>query len=206
MRELNKTTDLHKYLRSGNLTKPFLPTWYVFDKITLDYETKTKQGKVLTKLDCIITWIKHNVKMEMEDKEFIKNKKFQRTANEIWESGKATGCTDYAILFCVFARQLGYPCTLLHTASNNWINSYKNGETTNHSGHSFCECYINGKWVLVDPTFSQITQEYNIEKLNLDYKVGNCNIFYPYIRDLDLKAKQTIKEHNDNMDKLCQNI
>ena len=205
MEKLNNTTDLKKYLRFGNLTQPFLETAYILNKITIDYEAKQKQGKSVTILESIINWIKYNIRTENISEKFQHNNKFQRLAKEIWESGLSTGCTDYAILFCVFARQLGYPCTLLHTAQSEWLEKLKNNEKINyHSGHSFCECYYNNEWILVDPTCREIVRDYNPQKIELHYNVGESSTFIPYIRDLDLGKKQTLKEHNDQMDKLCK--
>ena len=207
MKKLNTTSDLKKYLNFGNLTTPFLENGVVFNKVNIDYTTKTKQGKKITILDSLISWIKYNVKLEKNNKEFINANKFQRTAKEIWDSKIATGCTDYAILFCVFARQLGYPCTFLHTAQYEWLQKLKNEEYINvHCGHSFCECYYNNEWILIDPTCREITHKYNPSKLELNYTVGESSIFIPYMRNLDLGKKQTQKEHNDQMDEICKKI
>ena len=207
MEKLNKPNDIEKYLSFGNLTKPFLEKEYILEKIEMDYNAKIKQGRNVTLLDCLIAWIKHNIKTEREDKEFIRANKFQRTAKEIWESGRATGCTDYATIFCTLARQLGYSCALLHTAEHNWLQKLKNGERLDyHTGHSFCECYYNNHWVLVDPTCNEITENYNPQKLELNYLVGDSSTFVPYFRGLDLCQKQTLRQHNDTMDEMCKNL
>ena len=161
MEKLNTTTDTQKYLKPGKLTQNFLDENLLKEKVYMDYLAKIKQGKNVTKLDCLIAWIKHNIKTEKQDAEFVRTNKFQRTAKQIWESGKSTGCTDYAIVFCTLARQLGFPSTLLHTAQLEWLQKFKNDKNINyHSGHSFCECFYNGKWVLVDPTCNKITKNY----------------------------------------------
>ena len=117
-----------------------------------------------------------------------------RTAQEIWESKKASGCTDYAILYATFARTLGVPTTLLHTAEYDWLQKLKNGEdSTMHFGHSFCECYFGDKWVLVDPTCKHIERNYNPKKLELSYKVGGKSVFIPYFRGLDLGENKMLK-------------
>ena len=110
-------------------------------------------------------------------------------------------------MFATLARQLNIPTTLLHTAQYEWFKEFKAGNKTKlHSGHTFCECFIDNKWVLVDPTCRQITTEYNVSKLELNYKVGNSSVFIPYKRDLDLKIKQTISQHNRTMDKYCEEM
>lgn len=206
MEELNKSTDVEFYLNSGVLTQPFLDEEYVYEKVMKDYNAKLEKNGQASKIESLQYWIKKNVKYS-DDKKFRDKWKFGRTAKEIWESKLATGCTDYAILFATFARQIGIPTTLLHTAEYNWLLRLKNNEDFNiHYGHSFCECYIDGKWILVDPTCCTTQSEYNADKLILDYKVGDSNLYIPYFRGLDLGTKQSTKEHNDLMDKECRDL
>ena len=42
-----------------------------------------------------------------------------------------------------------------------------------------------------------------IVKKQLDYNVAGKNVFIPYFRGLDLEKKQTVKEHNDEMNRDC---
>ena len=150
-------------------------------------------------------WINHIIKFS-KDETFVSNNKFQRTAQEIWESSFAVGCSDYAILFATFARQLGWATTILVTAEINWLKDLYGGKNSHHSGHYFCECYYDNKWILVDPTCKKIQKEYSSDILNLSYNIHNSNQFVPYLRCLDLGKKQTIKEHNIEMDKICKKI
>lgn len=204
MEKLNITTDLDFYLKSGPFTKPFLDPDYVKKRVMVDYNHRKDNGKNANKLASLFCWIKHEMKSS-KDQDFIDKNKFRRTAQEIWEIGLCTGCTDWAILFATFARQLGYPTTFLTTAQDLWLKQLKNNESFNcHTGHSFCESFYNGKWVLVDPTFMKIEEDYNPEKLELSYDVGDSNVFIPYFRGLDLGVKQSVREHNKNMDKLCK--
>lgn len=201
MEKLNNTKDVEKYLNSGEMTKPFLDADFVLSKVMYDYNARKEMGKECSKLQSLYLWIHHNVKFVKDDP---KAKKFQRTAKEIWESKVSSGCTDYAMLFCVFARQIGIPTTLLHTAELNWIERLKNGERDGmHYGHSFCECYDDGKWILVDPSSMEIEYEYNPDYIELSYKVGEGNVFIPYLRGLDLGESQTVKEHNEIMEEKC---
>ncbi len=206
MDKLNNSTDLDNYLANGTFTKPFLSSNYVNERVMTDYSFKKNNGENAHELVSLMCWIKHIMK-SAKDQEFIDKHKFRRTAQEIWESGLCTGCTDWAILFATFARQLGYPTTFLTTAQDLWFNKLKNNESiNNHIGHSFCECFYKGKWVLVDPTFMKIEEEYNPSKLELSYNVGGSNTYIPYFRGLDLEVKQSIRDHNRNMDKLCNDL
>ena len=204
MESLNNSNDIRYYLLHGNLTQPFLSDEYVLEKVLIDYNSKVDSGHKITKIESLYNWIDKNVNYARGDNEFLKRYKFQRTAEEIWESKKMTGCTDYAILFATFARQIGIPTTFLHTAEKNWLISLKNNvKNEGHRGHSFCECFYEGKWMLVDPTQRKLQQNYNPDCLKLAYQVNGNFEFVPYFRGLDLEKKQTIKEHNLIMDDLC---
>lgn len=203
MEKLNNSSDVEKYKQSTPLTKPFLSKELIHEKIMLDLKHKHKEGEHIYYLKSLYYWIKHNVKYSAEPK--IQAKKFQRSANEIWESGKASGCTDFAILYATFARTLGIPATILHTAEYGWVKKLQNGEDYSvHYGHSFCECYFNGKWVLVDPTCCRVVENYNLDKLELPYQVGGKSVYLPYYRGLDLGGKQNVEEHNKKMDEACR--
>ena len=209
MEKPNTTSDVQKYLQSGQLTQPFLPDDFVVQKVMWDYHSKLDQGLPASKLASLFCWINKNIEFERKDKDFVESNKFMRNAEQIWQSKKATGCTDYAIVFACFARQLGISTTFLHTAEQNYLNRLKSGERNNrHVGHSFCECFYDGRWVLVDPTFKKIEYEYCANKIELSYNIGENNVFVPYLRDLDLGQRQNIKQHNDIMDKMCgeQNV
>lgn len=193
------------YLTNGNLTQPFLTDEYVLEKVLCDYNSKIRRGKQTTKIESLFNWINYNLKFG--DKEFNKEFRFQRVASEIWESKTTTGCTDYAILFVTFARQLGIPTTILHIAEKSWVERLQqNKDYMHHYGHSFCECFYEGKWILVDPTYRKIEQEYNPDLLKLSYKVGGSSTFIPYQRWLDLEKRQSTTQHNKLMDEICREI
>lgn len=196
--------DKEFFLNAGELTKPFVSSQEIYDKVMLDFNAKTREGIKITKLDSLMSYI-HKYISSSDDKEFIYDNKFQRTAKEIFCSGVSTGCTDYAVVFCTFARQLGLPTTLLHTADVGWLRSLKQGQSRKHFGHSFCECYYGDRWLLIDPTSRKIIVDYDPNFISLPYYVGTSCQFIAYMRCLDLK-KQSIKEHNDMMDKLCFNL
>lgn len=203
MKKLNKTSDVKKYLQFGNLTQPFLSNDYVLDMVMRDYNAKLKLNGQANKLESLYLWLNNNVEYS-KNQDFRDKYKFQRTAEEIWKSKQTTGCTDYCVVFATLARQIGIPTTFLHTAEKNWLNRLKNSEDyKSHCGHAFCECFYNGEWVLVDPTCKEIQKNYDANLLHLNYNVGGNYDFIPYLRDLDLKTKQTIKEYNETMDKFC---
>ncbi len=197
MEKLIKLTekDVKIYMQSGALTKPFLSDEIVKNKVLYDKITYPQANDI----ESLMRWIHAHVKSS-NDRELANNLKFQRTAKEIWESGISTGCTDWATLFVTFARQLGISSTLLHTAEKSFVKDVQTGKIINVcKGHSFCECYFMGKWILVDPTFKRIEYEYDCNNIHLNYLVGKSYDYISYYRGLDLGKKQTIKDHNDEM-------
>jgi hypothetical protein len=203
MEKLNTTSDTIKYLNFGNLTQPFMDNNFVLNKVLIDHNLKLKTNPNHNLLESLCLWINKNVK-HSDDPTFCNTYKFQRTAEEIWNSGLATGCTDYCLLFATFARQIEIPTTFLHTAEKNWLARLKNNEGIEpHSGHAFCECFYEGEWVLVDPTCKRHQSKYDAKFIHLEHNVNGYNEFIPYLRDLDLTVKQSIKEYNKLMDKLC---
>ena len=205
MKKLTKS-DAKKYLQFGELTKKFLEDEYVIDKVMHDYNYKISIGKKATKIESLMAWINHCVVWSKDDK-FNKKYKFNRTAQEIWESKIVTGCTDMALLFCTFARQIEIPTTFLHAAELDWLKNLLDGKDCQmHKGHSFCECFYDGKWILVDPTCKKIVYDYDADKIVLPYKNLGSDTFIPYFRGLDLEHKMTLKEHNDFEELLCKKV
>ncbi len=198
-------SDKNYFLTRGVLTYPFVSNEYVLEKVLCDYNAKLAKGIKTTKIESLFNWINKSVKFG--DNEFNNKFRFQRTAEEIWNSKIMTGCTDYATVFATFARQIGIPTTILHTAEKSWVDQVQqNNDYSHHAGHSFCECFYDGKWILVDPTCREIEKEYNPNLLKLSYKVGGSSTFIPYQRGLDLGKKQTTKEHNKYMDEICKTL
>lgn len=196
-----------KYLQNGELTKPFLDDSIIFHKIDCDMKAKTQAGKPCSQISSLMSFIHSKVKYSSGETEFIKNNIFQREAKQIWESGKTVACSDYAILFATFARQLKIPTTFLHTASLQWLTRLKNNESLSKcEGHSFCECFVEGHWILVDPTNKKIVGTYSPSQIVTTYDIGGETKFVPYYRWLDLKIKHTLQSHNEWMKNCCKNI
>lgn len=214
MKKLNKTSDPKKYLLAGELSQPFLPKIEFELKILQMVNQNLNNGKYFTTIDAVLKCIHQQIKLIQEKSQKLKFK-FNRTAQEIWQSGFSTGCTDYAIVFCCLMRQLGVPTTFMATASKNYAKQLQAGQQSQmHAGHAFCECfcsYDNAKpqndWVLVDPTCCQIILNHKTNKnFVLPYNIGGETTFVPYFRDLDFVSKTTIQEWNKNMDDMLQNV
>lgn len=196
--KINKTTDVNKFLEQGELTQQFLDANDLKNKletISKQRKEKNEDGDVLLSL---LDFVHQNLEY-CEDKNFVVNNQFSRTAKEIFDSRLATGCTDYAYVFACLARQIGIPTTILQTSQKEWTNKFINnlGDTKMHYGHTFCECFVNRKWILVDPTTKNIDWEYdknNSFKIRTEWKVGNSKTFLPYFRGLDLEKRMSLNE------------
>ena len=204
MKKLTKN-DIEKYLSFGEATLPFLDNEALIQNLQEYARAKELDLNGAGLLYCLTKWINKNVRYT-SDVDFSRNNKFSRTAREIWESEKATGCTDYAILFATLARQLNLPTTILHTAEKNWVDRYlNNGDYKIHYGHTFCECFCGNKWVLVDPTFREITVNYDPNLIKLEYEVAGNNAFISYMRAVDF-ARTDIKTFNLEMEQAIQKL
>ena len=197
--------DKDKYLDSGILTEPFMNIDELNKLLKAEEQKRINSNKEPDIIKSLMDLVHYNITYSKEKN--IQNQKFKRTAKEIWESKFTSGCTDTAIVFATLARQLKIPTTILHTAQQEWVNKLKTGQDSfHHYGHSFCECFYQNKWILVDPTAGMITEDYNSEKIVLNYKLGISNTFLPYFRGLDIGRKMTAREHNALMDEKCFNL
>ncbi|MBU1292284.1 transglutaminase-like domain-containing protein [Patescibacteria group bacterium] len=105
----------------------------------------------------ICNWIFNNFKNIENDKE-EKMKLFRkRTADEIIESKKLTGCTDYAIVFIALARAKEIPTKYIEAIRKRWLDI---GDQNHIEGHIFVECLIGNKWYIIDPQEGAIRTDY----------------------------------------------
>jgi hypothetical protein len=62
------------------------------------------------------------------------------------------GCHDYGLVFAAAVREMGYPAVMLHANSIAWMEEFQAGGGELHAGHVFVEIYLEGRWILIDPT------------------------------------------------------
>jgi transglutaminase-like putative cysteine protease len=75
----------------------------------------------------------------------------QRDSNQIIEDGFVTGCTDIAHVFASLTRKGGIPTRYVETIDK----SSEDGSV----GHVYAECFVDDKWIKVDPTFRTISDD-----------------------------------------------
>ena len=186
------------FLKDGPMTAQFLNDPNL-DRSMARAKTDGDKIKILYRYIHTKKLFKHPVLMQDQ---FKNENRFSRNAEEIWNGKGFTGCTDYALVFASIARKYGIPTTFLATAEAECAQSLKNGENVGlHRGHSFCECFVDGKWVLVDPIKATTENEYDPENIVLTgrHHVGGRKNFIAYDRSLDTERRQTTKEYNEAM-------
>lgn len=198
----NSKETVDKFLEDGFMTAQFL-----IDPVLDKEMKKAKSDK--DKVKILFSYIHlSTIHPRFVDGEFKQGNKFKRTSAEIWRSKKMTGCTDYALVFCTLARKYGLPTTFFETVEEGCFKNIKAGKDVRKiSGHAFCECLIDGKWRLVDPTFSIVENDYNPEfvKLKLFHSVAGKKHFVPVLREIDTGTRRNILEHNNMLKNIAQN-
>ena len=183
-----------KYLQDGPMTQQFLNDTALDSKMSA---AKTDREKVKILYLYIHT---HTKNATFASNDYKRNHKFQRTAAEIWSQKQMTGCTDYALVFATLARKYGLPTTILDTLEQGCLDSIQAGKPVNSiNGHAFCECFMDGEWKLLDPTFAITEKTYNPEHIKLTgfHNVKFKKNFIPISRKIDTERTQSIREHNE---------
>jgi transglutaminase-like putative cysteine protease len=104
----------------------------------------------------ILFWIRKNLK-------FVKSWKWRekylcrRTADQIIESKKSSGCSDKAIVFISLARGNNIPSRYVNVIDLDWLRA---GKPKFVSNHIFVDVYISKKWYKIDPTNGTINIGY----------------------------------------------
>lgn len=102
-----------------------------------------------------LSWIHKNLKREL-DEEYKSEHFRKRTATEIIESGKLTGCTDYALVFLALIRASGIDAKYVEAIEVDWLKDGGN----QIKGHIFAEVKLKDSWYIVDPQAAVIKAWY----------------------------------------------
>ena len=110
--------------------------------------------------------------------------KFSRTVIEIFESKTFSGCSDIGMMVAAILREKQIPTIYVETANVDWLNKQLN-DLPGHEimlGHIFLEIFIEGKWVLYDPTFHIVYCNY--DKTNNNYP----RRYYVFAKGMDANS------------------
>lgn len=151
------------YRKHKTLKDEFLKSGLQADCIFADIDYLSKHvGKISSAKDIskIFKFIAKNLKQTntSKDNEY-------RTAKQIWISGRVESPCELAVVFESIARQLDIPTIHLQMINANWKQTLANNGSLEK--RDACECYINGKWVFVDPALQLIQEKYNHNKLSV---------------------------------------
>lgn len=142
---------------------------------------KKNVGRIFESLE----WLHKNCKPENSLE--YKEKNFRtRTAEEIIESKKLTGCTDYALVLIALMRASGYKTTYVEAIEEKWLQ--EGGK--NISGHVFAEVVIDGTTYIVDPQGACIKAWYG--RRYVIFAKGNDSW------DIGIKSFKDLKESFEN--------
>ena len=163
IKKLGFDEDTYTYLRGGKYTKPFSSdTEQVEDSIR---DIISENSAVINgrndELTALFTLINSEINNKIEEN---KNnaKRYSRTAEEIYNSGKVIDQNDYALIFASIARQLRIPTTCLYAMERNDLKAKVNGQKdTEILTKTFCECFYDNEWVLVDPQNGNVISNYD---------------------------------------------
>jgi hypothetical protein len=111
-------------------------------EIAVDFSNE----RTLSTIAEICYWINDNFTYGIEAN-------FGRHISDILKTRKTSGCHDYGVLFAALARAKGFVVNYMQTFNVEEIRSYQQNpqNTRSASGHVFCEIWLDGHWILVDP-------------------------------------------------------
>lgn len=109
--------------------------------------SKSLKGDSLDYVSNALIWLHKNIVKSIPDS-IEKNDVFRkRTANQIISDAYFSGCTDYALVFISLCRAKGIDTKYVEAIKKSWLDEGGNSI----QGHIFAECYINDKWIQIDP-------------------------------------------------------
>ena len=85
-------------------------------------------------------------------------------AETLAKGGALGGCGAYALVEVALIRALGLPARLVLTAEEGWIKRFQEDGLSLISGHTFIEVLVEGRWLLVDPTFFVLYDNYQADR------------------------------------------
>jgi len=140
----------------------------------------------------ILNWLHKNVKPKTDSE--YKNEFFRkRTAEQIIDSGYATGCTDYALVFTTLVRAKNIPAKYIEAISTQW---FEKGDLEHLEGHVFSEVQINNNWYIIDSQTAVIKAWYGKRFEILEEGLDSWDIGVRNIEDLKKKFEQFLLSRN----------
>lgn len=134
----------------------------------------------------ILNWLHKNIKLKADSE--YKNQFFRkRTAEQVIDSGYATGCTDYGLVFITLARAKNIPAKYIEAVSTQWL---EKGDMSHLEGHVFSEVQINRCWYIIDSHAAVIKAWYGRRFEVLAEGLDSWDIGVKNLEDLKKRFKQ----------------
>ena len=92
---------------------------------------------------------------------WLNDKAFARSADELFETRVLGGCSDFALAQVTLFRAVGVPARMILTANTEWMAEFKENDLLITTGHVFIEAYLEDRWHLIDSTYRLMFEGYN---------------------------------------------
>jgi len=92
---------------------------------------------------------------------WLNDRAFARSANELFETRILGGCSDFALAQVTLFRAVGVPARMILTANTEWMADFKENDLLITTGHVFIEAYLEDRWHLIDSTYRLMFEGYN---------------------------------------------
>jgi len=87
-------------------------------------------------------------------------RQFLRDADQLFADQTLGGCAEFALAELALLRAMGFEARLALTANDKWIKRWRENDLATPNGHSFIEVLLDGKWLLLDPTYFNVYGDY----------------------------------------------
>lgn len=77
---------------------------------------------------------------------------FSHVAEKLFTDKTLGGCSEFALAQLAMLRAMGYPARLVLTMNAKWIVRYRENPLAVPNGHALVEVFVQGRWILADPT------------------------------------------------------
>ena len=139
----------------------------------------------------ILKWVHKNLKADSGE-EYKADNFRTRTADQIIESGKLTGCTDYALVFLSLARASNFEVKYVEAIETKWME--EGGERV--LGHVFAEVHLHNTWYIVDPQGALIKAWYGKRYVIYAKGTDSWDIGIRNFEDLKKKFSEYREKYN----------
>ncbi len=106
--------------------------------------------------------------------DWLNDKAFARTADDLFESRRLGGCSDFALAQVSLFRALEIPSRMVMTANVDWMLGFQKNDLLLTSGHVFIEAWLENRWYLVDSTYRYLYAEHQMGSKNYPHNEVFC--------------------------------